>query len=73
MSRIFGIVGMQLWVGAKGKNMPYLSNRLSQTMEAFPWVRMVLFSELAGHGPVHARAEPCRPQRVDVLQDGERP
>lgn len=58
MSRIFGVVGMQLWVGAKGKNMPYLSNRLRQTMAAFPWVRMVVFSELAGHGPVHANAEP---------------
>ncbi len=58
MSRVFGIAGLQLWVSAQGNNIDYLGTRVSQLMGAFPWVRMVLFSELAACGPVHANAEP---------------
>jgi predicted amidohydrolase len=57
VSRIFGVAGLQLWVSAKGGNIEYLATRVDQLMHAFPWVRMVLFSELAACGPVHANAE----------------
>jgi predicted amidohydrolase len=58
MSRVFGIAGLQLWVSARGNNLDYIASRVDQLMGAFPWVRMVLFSELAACGPVHANAEP---------------
>ncbi len=58
MSRTFAVAGMQLWVSAKGNNLDYLETRLDQLMAAYPWVQMVVFSELAACGAVHAHAEP---------------
>lgn len=56
--RLFGIVGMQLHVAAQGHNVDYITHRIERMAEAFPWVRMVVLSELASHGTVHALAEP---------------
>tara|TARA_R110002096_G_scaffold259030_1_gene452585 strand:+ start:50293 stop:51174 length:882 start_codon:yes stop_codon:yes gene_type:complete len=58
MSRVFGIAGMQLWLSAKGGNLDYMSTRVDQLMGAFPWVHMVVFSELAVPGLLHSNAEP---------------
>lgn len=58
MSRVIGIAGLQLWVSAHGNNVEYMSTRLDHLMQAFPWVELVVFSELSACGPVHANAEP---------------
>jgi predicted amidohydrolase len=58
MSRVFAIAGLQLWVPAQGKCVDYLATRLDHLMAAFPWVQMVVFSELSACGAVHANAEP---------------
>lgn len=58
MSRVIGVAGLQLWVSARGNNVEYMSTRLDQLMQAFPWVELVVFSELAACGPLHANAEP---------------
>lgn len=58
MTRLFGIAGLQLFVSGHGGNLEYLERRIGQVVEAFPWVRMVVFSELAACGAVHANAEP---------------
>lgn len=57
MSRLFGIAGLQLFISARGDNIAYLETRLAQLMDAYPWVSMVVFSELSACGPLHANAE----------------
>jgi predicted amidohydrolase len=52
----FAIAGMQLQVGPR-ENFATLRARLDHLMALFPWVQMVVFSELAACGPSPAAAE----------------
>lgn len=54
----FGVCGMQLHVGADGRNLDYICHRIEMMAHAFPWVQMVVLSELAVHGPRPDLAEP---------------
>jgi len=56
--RPIGVAGLQLRVSKTESNMEHLSRRLDYLMAVFPWVEMVVFSELAAYGPSRARAEP---------------
>ena len=53
----FAIAGMQLNLSAVHDNMAYLRARLDLLMHVYPWVEMVLFSELAAFGPSIKRAQ----------------
>jgi predicted amidohydrolase len=54
----FGVAGVQMNVSAFESNVERIGNYLRHIRTRFPWVRMVLFSELAALGPKHDRAEP---------------
>lgn len=54
----FAIGGMQLNVSGLRDNIPYIQAKLDYFMYLFPWVQMVVFSELAAYGPNPAKAEP---------------
>lgn len=54
----FGVAGVQMHVSAFESNLERMGNYLRHIRMRFPWVRMVLFSELAALGPRHANAEP---------------
>jgi deaminated glutathione amidase len=54
----FAIAGMQLRITAGEDNVAHLERRLDHLMHQFPWVQMVVFSELAAFGPGHDHAEP---------------
>ena len=54
----FGVAGVQMNVSAFESNVERMGNYLRHIRTRFPWVRMVLFSELAALGPRHDRAEP---------------
>lgn len=54
----FAIGGMQLNVSGLRDNLPYIQAKLDYFMYLFPWVQMVVFSELAAYGPNPAKAEP---------------
>ena len=56
MSR-FGVAGLQVETSVAGGNLPRLEANLAQLMSVFPWVQMVVLSELAIHGPNPAFAE----------------
>jgi deaminated glutathione amidase len=56
--RPIGIAGLQLRISGQGSNLAYLSAKLDHLMAVFPWVEMVVFSELAAFGPARAFAEP---------------
>jgi deaminated glutathione amidase len=67
--RPFGVAGMQLRISGRDNNIPYLSARLDQLVALFPWVEMVVFSELAAFGPSTARAEPLPGPAEEAFQD----
>ena len=54
----FCIAGVQMQVSAFDSNVERMGAYLRHIRTRFPWVRMVLFSELAALGPKHAKAEP---------------
>lgn len=54
----FAIAGMQLPLSTAGGNLAHVSHAVDHLMLLFPWVQMVVLSELAVHGPSPAHAEP---------------
>src|SRR5262249_50731236 len=54
----FAIAGIQMPVSAETENITAMGRRLSHLMHRFPWVQMVLFSELAAFGPLPRHAQP---------------
>lgn len=56
--RPFAVAGMQLQLSGKGDNLARMEERLEYLMHMFPWVQLVMFSELAACGPSVQRAEP---------------
>jgi len=54
----FAIAGIQMHVSAVEPNVAAMGRRLDVLMRRFPWVQMVLFSELAAFGPLHTHAQP---------------
>jgi len=47
----FSIAGIQMLVSAGGENVTAMGQRLDLLMLRFPWVQMVVFSELCAFGP----------------------
>ena len=54
----FAIAGIQMYVAADHENVTAMGRRLEVLMKRFPWVQMVLFSELAAFGPAPLHAQP---------------
>ena len=54
----FAIAGIQMHISAVNENVTAMEHRLDILMARFPWVQMVLFSELAPFGPLTRFAEP---------------
>ena len=53
----FGVAGLQMYLG-HGSNIDLMRDRLNLTMHLYPWVEMVMFSELAVYGPLLQHAQP---------------
>lgn len=54
----FAIAGVQLSLSATTPNLPRMQASLDAHMGLYPWVQMVVFSELAAHGPLTVHAQP---------------
>ncbi len=54
----FAVAGVQMTITMQD-NLPEMEKRLDVLMFLYPWVEMVVFSELTAHGPNHASAEPA--------------
>ena len=54
----YAIAGMQLQLSGLRDNLPYIQARLDYMMYLFPWVQMVVLSELAAFGPSTKNAQP---------------
>ncbi len=48
----FSIAGVQMTISATHENATAMSSRIDHVMTQFPWVEMILFSELAPFGPM---------------------
>ena len=53
----FAIAGIQMRIASGADNVPVMRQGLGALTHRFPWVQMVLFSELAAYGPSPALAQ----------------
>ncbi len=54
----FAIAGVQMRVSATNENLSEMRRKLDALMIRYPWVQMVLFSELCAFGPSPSNAQP---------------
>jgi len=54
----FSIAGVQMRISASTPNVEAMKLKLDILMNLYPWVDMVLFSELCAYGPLTANAQP---------------
>jgi|AntDeeMinimDraft_5_1070356.scaffolds.fasta_scaffold01040_5 predicted amidohydrolase len=52
----FSVAGVQMYVSATQSNVSEMRRQLAILVHQFPWVDMVVFSELASYGPLPANA-----------------
>ena len=64
----FAIAGIQMHLG-HGSNIEAMRQRIDLTMHLFPWVQMVMFSELACYGPLLQHAQPLPGAAEDAFRD----
>jgi len=53
----FAIAGIQMHLSATESNVDHMCRKLDLLMYLYPWVQMVMFSELAPFGPIVQRAQ----------------
>ncbi len=60
----FAIAGIQMHISVTEENVSRMADRVRVLMNLYPWVQMVIFSELAPYGPFleHARELPGSPE-----------
>ncbi len=61
----FSIAGIQMHVSASHSNVPVMRHKIDVMMSVYPWVQMVVFSELCPFGPLtyHAQEFPNDTER----------
>lgn len=65
----FAIAGVQMHVGAHEENVTAIRQRLDLTVARFPWVQMVMFSELAPFGPLPHHAQELPGPTEEAFQE----
>ena len=65
----FAIAGIQMHVAAVRENVSGMAHKLDLLMSQFPWVQMVMFSELAPFGPLTTTAQPFPNDTERTFQD----
>src|SRR5436190_6936759 len=64
----FAIAGVQMYLN-HGSNIEAMRNRVDVTMHLYPWVQMVMFSELACYGPLLQYAQPLPGLAEEAFQE----
>ena len=64
----FAIAGVQMHVTTQS-NIDAMRHRLDLLMHLYPWVQMVLFSELACYGPLLQHAQPLPGAAEEAFQE----
>ena len=68
----FAIAGMQLELSAVRENITHMGQRLDVLMSIYPWVQMVVFSELAPFGPLTSNAQPVPNSAEEIFREWAR-
>lgn len=68
----FAIAGVQMHVVALHDNVVGMRHRIDVALARFPWVQMIVFSELAVCGPLTRFAQPMPNEAIEQLQDDAR-
>ena len=68
----FAVAGVQMHVAALHDNVEGMRHRLDILMARFPWVQMVLFSELAPYGPLPRFAQPFPNDALERFREDAR-
>lgn len=64
----FSIAGIQMGVSALQSNLVAMQHHLDTLMVIYPWVQMVVFSELAAFGPLPRHAQPMPGPAEETFQ-----
>lgn len=57
MSQQFSIGAIQMYVSASVSNVPMMKHKIDVMMSVYPWVQMIVFSELSPYGPLTYNAQ----------------
>ena len=68
----FAIAGVQMRVNGAHSNVPMMKYKLDVLMSIYPWVQMVMFSELCVRGPLTAFAAPLEEYDARVRCHGKK-
>jgi len=62
----FSIAGVQMFVSATASNVEMMKHKVDLTVSIYPWVDMIMFSELCAFGPLtnHALTNPAAVEKV---------
>jgi predicted amidohydrolase len=69
MNRLFAIAGVQQTLSAVAENVSHMERKLHVLMSVYPWVQMVVWSELAPFGPLAAFAQPFPNETEDRFRE----
>ena len=53
----FSIAGIQMYVSASHSNVAMMKHKIDVMMSVYPWVQMIVFSELSAFGPLTYNAQ----------------
>ena len=65
----FAIAGVQMHVAAVHENVTAMKHKVELTLARFPWVQMILFSELAPYGPLYKNHPKACGATEDAFRD----
>jgi hypothetical protein len=69
----FAIAGVQMKVFATQSNVEMMKVKLDILMNLYPWVEMVVFSELCAYGPlIHTAQEIEGPFELEMKKNGQK-
>lgn len=63
----FTIAGIQMQVDALGENLTMMQQKVNVAMANFPWINMIVFSELAPFGPLHHNHPASNDQALEIF------
>ncbi len=65
----FAIAGVQMYVSANQDNVAAMAHQIDLVLARFPWVQMIMFSELAPFGPLPSNGPESSEGTLDVFRE----
>lgn len=65
----FSIAGIQMHVSASHSNVAMMKHKIEILTSVYPWVQMVIFSELCAYGPLTSHAQPLPNETEDTFRE----